>query len=116
MIDINLPLPLSILYLFTACKLIIQVKYTPVLTFHWDSDPHALLIHGGITPLYLLPTRDIYICGCGSIYCLTAASLLLLTLDKILRSLWGILLFVPFLELLGSEFLQKTPELKPWVI
>ena len=61
MIAINLPLPISILYFFTACKLIIQGKYTPVLTFHWDSGPHALLIHRDITPVYLLPTRDIYI-------------------------------------------------------
>ena len=65
--------------------------------------------------VYFLPT-EIDICGYVSIYYLTSAWIPLLPSDMRLPLFLGIPFFDTFLELLGSELPQQTPEFKSWDI
>ena len=93
-------------YLFIIFYSCVCDEYPCVLTFHGVTVLHKLSIHGVITYIYLRSTGDKY----DSITCLTAVQIPLLPSDKIISWISVIPFFDPFLEVLGSEFLQHMTQ------
>ena len=110
MIFVKLPFT-SIYFYFSTCM------YVTTIPVYWSSTGLLSSLHSQSTGL--LPTCNSVLWGINihrydSITCLTATNLLFLLSYKRILWLSGILLFDTFLELLGSEFLQHTPEVNPW--
>ena len=87
------------------CNYIPKVYY-PI----WTSNTRGYYLR--VIPSY----RGINIHGYDYITCLTSVRIPLMLSDKRIPRLFGITFFDPFLELLGSEFLQYTHMVKPWEV